>query len=362
MKTIQLPVDINDAEYSDVTIKLVDASSEITMHLHRVILGRQNLYFKKLFSFSDNIHKHEFSIVVDDVQIASILIKSFYGEVTSLDSIQLLKMTKCKSFFCIDICASDLYNICIPPEYFDLLLEVIELPEIKLDNRLFFTIKKNLPIAYDMSRLTTAFIKMLDVKSQIISTSYDKTLKLWDVETGECLRTYTGHTCGVMSITLKSDNTKIVSICSNNIKIWDLESEKYIQTYTGHTETVKAVAWSYNNRQLVSTSHDKTLKLWDVESGMCIRTYTGHTHYVMAVAWTSDNSQIVSASADKTLKLWDVATGFCIRTYTDHQDWVNSVAISPDDLQIISSSHDKTFKIWDNVFEHLVTIWIQSLR
>jgi hypothetical protein len=153
MKNIQLPVDLNDNHYTDVTITFIDNSSELVMNLHRNILAWQNSYFNTLFSFFDNIHKHKFTIQVDDVLIASILIKSFYGEVIELSPVELLKITKCKSYFCVNIVQSDLYDLNISPEYFDLLLEVFNLPEIKLDKRLIRTVKRSLPKDYDTSRL-----------------------------------------------------------------------------------------------------------------------------------------------------------------------------------------------------------------
>jgi hypothetical protein len=179
MEPIQLPVDINDKQYIDVIITFIDGTSEITMQRHRNILAWQS-YFNTFFSFGDNFTIH------DDESIAIILIKLFY-QVIELSLVELLKITKSKLYLCIDIVLSKLYDLEISPEYFDLLLEVINLPEIKIDSKLG-TIKMNLPKDYDMSRL--------DV---------EETLKLWDLNTNRCHETSTIHGkmgCGNMNISL----------------------------------------------------------------------------------------------------------------------------------------------------------------
>jgi hypothetical protein len=140
----------------------------------------------------------------------------------------------------------------------------------------------------------------------LVSGSLDKTLKLWDVATGECLRTFAGHNEGVKSVCLSPDG-----------------------------------------RSALSGSYDKTLKLWDVATGQCLRTLVGHTHSVQAVAVSADSRWAVSGSDDKTLKLWDLATGLCLRTFEGHMAAVCSVCLSSDGRWALSGSDDKTLKLWE---------------
>jgi WD40 repeat protein len=162
---------------------------------------------------------------------------------------------------------------------------VVHLPEIKIDKGLTRMIKRNLPVDYDTTGLSDEFREMINVKDPMIVSGCDKTLKLWDMESGECIQTFTGHRCSVESVALSPDGS-----------------------------------------QLVSGSRDYMLKLWNVETGECIRTYTGHQGSVCSVAWSPDSNSLVSSSFD-TLKLWSVETGDCIRTFTGHCDSVNSAAI-----------------------------------
>ena len=181
-----------------------------------------------------------------------------------------------------------------------------------------------------------------------ISASYDRTLKIWDLESGEAIRTLEGHADWVNAVALTPDGRRVVSASADKtLKIWDLESGQAIRTLEGHASWVNAVALTPDGRQAVSASNDRTLKIWDLESGKSIRTLEGHTSWVNAVALTSDGRQAVSASKDETLKIWDLESGQAIRTLEGHASWVNAVALTPDGRQAVSASNDRTLKIWD---------------
>jgi hypothetical protein len=103
MKIIQLPDNFDVTAFTDVKLTFIDSTSQITINAHCFILACRSLYFNTLFTFNENIHRDTFTIPVDDVSIVSILIRSFYGEVIEMSPIELLMMTKCKSYFCVNI-------------------------------------------------------------------------------------------------------------------------------------------------------------------------------------------------------------------------------------------------------------------
>ncbi len=182
----------------------------------------------------------------------------------------------------------------------------------------------------------------------IVSASYDKTLKVWDAEAGVLLRTLTGHTDGVRGAVWSPDGRHIVSASGDNtLKVWDAVMGAEIHTLIGHSDEVNSAAWSPDGRQIVSASGDNTLKVWDAVMGAEIHTLIGHSRDVVSATWSPDGRQIVSASYDKTLKVWDADTGAELRTLTGHTDEVNSAMWSPDGRQIVSASYDKTLKVWD---------------
>jgi WD40 repeat protein len=100
------------------------------------------------------------------------------------------------------------------------------------------------------------------------------------------------------------------------LKVWDLESGREVRTLAGHSYFVYGVAVSPDGRRAVSASGDKTLKVWDLESGREVRTLAWHAADVNAVAVTADGRRVVSASWDKTLKVWDLESGAVVGGFT----------------------------------------------
>src|SRR5271165_6531873 len=181
-----------------------------------------------------------------------------------------------------------------------------------------------------------------------VSASGDRTLRLWDLESGQTFRRLEGHTDSVWAVAVTPEGRCAVSASGDRtLRLWDLESGQTIRTLEGHTDWVNAVAVTPDGRRAVSASGDRTLRLWDLESGQTIRTLEGHTDWVNAVAVTPDGRRVVSASNDRTLRLWDLGTGQTIRTLEGHTGWVWAVAVMPDGRRAVSASGDRTLRLWD---------------
>ncbi len=113
------------------------------------------------------------------------------------------------------------------------------------------------------------------------------------------------------------DGRKAVSASGDRtLKVWDLERGEEVRTLKGHSGWVYAVAVTPDGRKAVSASNDQTLKVWDLERGEEVRTLKGHSGSVYAVAVTPDGRKAVSASDDQTLKVWDMETGKIVATFT----------------------------------------------
>jgi serine/threonine protein kinase len=182
----------------------------------------------------------------------------------------------------------------------------------------------------------------------LISGSADNTIKIWNLSTGQQIRTLVGHSSSVNDLVISHDGQTLISGgADNTIKIWNLSNGKEIRTLRGHSSFINDLAISPDGQIGISGSADKTIKTWNLATGQEILTLTGHSSSVNSVAITPDGQTLVSASADKTIKIWDLATGREIRTLTGHSSYVNYVVISRDGEKLFSASADKTVKIWN---------------
>ena len=183
---------------------------------------------------------------------------------------------------------------------------------------------------------------------RIVSASGDRTVRIWDAATGECIRTLEGHTSYIRSASFSPDGRRIVSASDDNtVRIWDAATGDCLRTLEGHTDEVNSASFSLDGSRIVSASDDETVRIWDAATGDCLRTLEGHARTVLSASFSPDGHRIVSASYDKTVRIWDAATGDCLRTLEGHKGYVLSASFSPDGHRIVSASLDGTVRIWD---------------
>ncbi|KAL7926646.1 WD40-repeat-containing domain protein [Trichoderma austrokoningii] len=177
--------------------------------------------------------------------------------------------------------------------------------------------------------------------SRFASASDDGTIKIWDIITGECALTIVDPDTDLESVASLADERIVTGSKRGLIKIWDLNKSICVQTLEGHNGRIRALD-SFGDNWIISGSSDRTIKMWDTLTGKCTQTF-GDGTAVRLVA-CSTNGQIASASYD-TIQIWDVAAGGCTRILSS-QGIVNSLAYSTDG-QMASALEDNTIQIRD---------------
>jgi hypothetical protein len=168
----------------------------------------------------------------------------------------------------------------------------------------------------------------------LISASNDRTLKVWDIKSGQVLATLDQPEGAVTACAVTPDGRRVVSASNDKtLKIWDLETERVLVTLTGHRKHVTACTVTPDGQRVISASNDRTLKVWDLESGRLLATLKGHGGPVMACAVTPDGRHVVSASWDCTLKIWDLETYACTLT---HHGYASHMAVTVSERAIIA--------------------------
>src|SRR5271166_4034215 len=195
---------------------------------------------------------------------------------------------------------------------------------------------------------------------ELISVSDDKTIRFWDVASGEPIRVLRppigpgdegmlyaaavspdGRTLAVGGYGLKDAIGSIYLISTTTGRI-----ERVLK---GHTGVILSLAFAVppgGRLLLASGSGDKTARIWDVAAGECRRVLAGHTDRVSGVAFAPDASRLATASYDKTARIWSVTDGRCLQTLQGHTQPVRCVAWSPDGNLIATGGYDRSIKFW----------------
>lgn len=186
----------------------------------------------------------------------------------------------------------------------------------------------------------------------LASGSDDHTTKLWNVSTGYCLKTLQKDASQVRSVAFgPNDQTLATSGVNSSVKLWQVNTGQCIKTLEGHNNWIFTLAYSLSSAEtgsiLASGSVDQTVKLWDTTTGQCLRTLEGHASFVLSATFSPEGHILASSSEDQTVRLWKVSTGECIKVLQGHTSRVWSVAFSPSGTTLASGSEDQTVRLWD---------------
>jgi F-box and WD-40 domain protein CDC4 len=143
----------------------------------------------------------------------------------------------------------------------------------------------------------------------LVSGSYDNTVRVWKISTGETVHRLQGHSMKVYSVVLDTKRNRCISGSMDTyVKIWSLETGACLFTLEGHNSLVGLL--DLRDERLVSAAADSSLRIWDPENGQCKSTLTAHTGAI--TCFQHDGQKVISGS-DRTLKMWDVKTGECVK-------------------------------------------------
>lgn len=183
------------------------------------------------------------------------------------------------------------------------------------------------------------------------TASEDKTVRVWDAESGAEIRRFTGKDKKGF-VAFSPDGEQVISASDDNtVHIWDVRLDPEIEPrrFKGHTSRVNFTAFSPDGTRIASASDDNTIHIWDVATGREIHKLDGHTNRVYSIVFSPDGERIVSASSDHTVRIWDALSGKEIRKL-NAGDVAYSVAFSSDGKQIASAPGDgnsNIVQIWD---------------
>lgn len=221
-------------------------------------------------------------------------------------------------------------------------VDVFNFEEQKISGRLQF---HKLPI-FD--------IKSVKSKNELICSSEDGTVSVWDMSNLNMLYNFkvSDQTVRVISI---SPDEKTVAFGSkdNSIKIYNLEDYSLQYELKEHSMPISSLQFSPDGKQLLSGSRDAQMKVWNTEDYSLIQNIPAHLFSIYGIAYHPKLSLLATASRDKSIKIWDAENFKLLKTistekgFNGHQLSINKIVWEPENQRLISVGDDKLVKIWD---------------
>ncbi len=181
----------------------------------------------------------------------------------------------------------------------------------------------------------------------LLAVSGGRPIKIWDVASGQLLRTFESQTGDdSFNLVFSPDGKWLVdSGHDGRIRLWDVASGQVARRLAhGTGNDVHDFAFSPDGKWLVSVGTDYAVRLWDFASGQMLQTMT-HSNGLYGVDFSPDGSLVASASCDRTVKLWDAASGKMLVSLR-HGDEVTAVAFSPDGQLLVSADYLQKIYLW----------------
>uniref|UniRef100_UPI00398E8893 apoptotic protease-activating factor 1 isoform X2 n=1 Tax=Pristiophorus japonicus TaxID=55135 RepID=UPI00398E8893 len=197
----------------------------------------------------------------------------------------------------------------------------------------------------------------------LISSSDDSTIRVWNWHTKECI-VLEGHTEQVKNFKLLSKSQLLSWSFDGTVKVWNLISGEMLKSFECHDGAVLSCDASPNGSKVASASADKSAKIWSLNSTTPLHVLTGHNACVRSCKFTWDNESLATGDDNGEIRIWRVRDGSLLHICPNeleikdskHGGWVTDLHFSPNSKILVSTGG--YIKWWDmNTGESLQTFY-----
>ncbi|PGH23281.1 hypothetical protein AJ80_02697 [Polytolypa hystricis UAMH7299] len=183
----------------------------------------------------------------------------------------------------------------------------------------------------------------------LLSSSADKTIRLWSLDLWQCMVIYKGHAQPVWDLAWGPYGHYFVSASMDKTaRLWVTDRVRQQRIFAGHDKDVDCVCFHPNSAYIFTGSSDRTVRMWAVTTGNAVRMFTGHTGNITALACSNNGRILASADDHGSIFLWDLAPGRLLKRMRGHaKGGIWSLSWSAESTVVVSGGADGTVRVWD---------------
>ncbi|MCT7952182.1 NB-ARC domain-containing protein [Ancylothrix sp. C2] len=205
---------------------------------------------------------------------------------------------------------------------------------------------------------------------KLLALGDGKLLKVLEIESGECRCVFAGFSSQIWAVSWNEKEKLLAANDKQMVKLWRLgENGTFhaLQTIQSYTNSVYEIAVNENQQTFVSAGADGMISLWNQENRQCLRSWQASQKSIRSLAFSGDGEWLASGSEDKTIAIWKASTGQQICRFIGHTGCVWGVHFHPQEKLLASASADGTLRLWDVSKNRLLKIlqkdekWVLSV-
>ena len=177
-----------------------------------------------------------------------------------------------------------------------------------------------------------------------IASSSNKTLTLWNTQTGEVQLSIERKSSSVTSLLVLSEDKVIVGTSDGTIRVWDCIAKKLLYILGHHKRSVECLAKLSDDR-IASGSYDSIVRIWNLKTGERISQSNGKNTEVRGISILA-GGRIAFCSTDKIIRLWKPTKDEYQEIVTSHNSGITCITAMHGG-KVVSGSFDRTLRIWD---------------
>lgn len=211
----------------------------------------------------------------------------------------------------------------------------------------YLTLNKNTSKSITAHKNSIECVSITLDKKFLISSSCDRSIRIWNFESLIEEFSLLGHTDYVYSVKVDSRSSQIISGSKDStIRFWNFHTRREEACIEAHKKGVKSVNFSPDEKLIVSAGADKTIRIWNSLEKIQITCMEGHTATVNSACFSPDGNLIASGSDDRSVRIWHVRKKELEVCMLGHENNVNEVDFSQDFKYIASASDDRSVRLW----------------